>query len=313
LSENREVVILCGAESSERDVSIRSGLHAKELLDGKIDVRLVTLDRNELPDHLNPSRAIIFPLVHGAFGEDGKLQKLLDDEGFVYVGSGADSMEITINKARAKDLVAAVAVPTLPHHLFNWTRKNELPFDELCRCMGCGGKLFLKPNCGGSSINCAPCCDGAQWSMALDTKVLCGDWLAEPYCLGCKDITVAILHGHAIAVMEVSHGCNFFDYDAKYSAGAAKHICPAQVGEDVIEQLRSYSERAFSVCKCRDWARVDFIVGADGVFFLEVNAIPGFTKTSLYPDCAIGAGMSPTQCLMKLLEPALERHRKRYP
>ena len=312
MNENCEVVILCGADSPERDVSIRSGLHAKELLEAKMEVRLFELGTNELPHGLDPRRSIIFPLIHGNFGEDGGLQRLLDDAGFTYVGSGADSMEITINKARTKDLVSTVAVPVLAQHTFDWSKKNDMPFGEICRLLDSGGKLFLKPNRGGSSIRCSPCRDEAQWRMALEESVDDGDWIVEPYCLGGRDVTVAVLHGHAIAVMEITHGENFFDYDAKYSVGMAKHICPAPVGEKIAKQLRGHAERAFSICKCRDWARVDFIIGDSGVFFLELNAIPGFTRTSLYPDCAKGAGMTPAQCLEKLLEPALLRHGNRW-
>jgi D-alanine-D-alanine ligase len=278
-----------------------------------MNVRLVELARNALPSDLDPRRSVIFPLVHGDFGEDGRLQRFLDDGGFVYVGSGGDAMEITINKARTKELVSTVSIATLPHHLFAWTEKNDLSFGEICSSLDSGGKLFLKPNCGGSSIGCTPCSNGAQWRMALENDVNGGDWLAEPYCLGGRDITVAILHGRAIAVMEVVHEKKFFDYDAKYSPGAAKHICPAEIGEDTAKLLRDHSEIAFSVCKCRDWARVDFILCGGEAFFLEMNAIAGFTETSLYPDCAVAAGMTPSQCLVELIDAAMRRHGDRYP
>jgi D-alanine-D-alanine ligase len=311
LNANHEVLILSGAISSEREVSLRSGQNAYRLLADLLPVRLCELADSELPPGLDPRRTVIFPLVHGEFGEDGHLQALLDRDGFVYVGSGKDSMELTINKARTKERVTAGDIPTLPHFTFSVAEKEKLSFEKACGSVG-AAELFLKPNDRGSSIHCYPCVDEESWIRAL-ADVEEGQWIVEPLCRG-RDVTVALLHGKALSALEVSHGGNFLDYQAKYSVGAAEHLCPAPIGGVLTARLRNYAERAFSLCDCRDWARVDFLLRPDGaIFFLEVNGIPGFTETSFFPDCAAGAGISPAECLQKLIGPTLERHRYRYP
>jgi D-alanine-D-alanine ligase len=311
LNANYEVLILSGAISSEREISLRSGRHAHQLIANLFPSRLIELEVNGLPPGLDPRHTVIFPLIHGEFGEDGRLQALLDRDGFVYVGSGKDSMELTINKARTKERIAGGDIPTLPHFIFTATEKEKPSFEEICETVG-ASELFLKPNDRGSSIQCYSCGDKDSWTRTLE-QIEGGRWIVEPFCRG-RDITVALLHGKALSVLEISYTEDFLSYEAKYVAGAAEHLCPAPIGGELTARLRNYAERAFSLCDCRDWARVDFLLRPDGaIFFLEVNGIPGFMETSFFPDCAVGAGISPVECLQKLIHPVLERQRYRYP
>jgi D-alanine-D-alanine ligase len=311
LSANYEVLILSGAASSEREISLRSGRHAHGILASLFPSRLVELADDLLPVGLDARRTVIFPLIHGEFGEDGRLQALLDRDGFVYVGSGKDSMELTINKARTKERVAGGDIPTLPHFAFAATEKGKLSFEVVCETVG-ASELFLKPNDKGSSIQCYPCRDRGSWIGALD-QVREGHWIVEPFCRG-RNVTVALLQGRALPVLETLCGEGFLSYEAKYGVDAAEHLCPAPIGGELTARLRNYAERAFSLCACRDWARADFLLRSDGaIFFLEINGIPGFAETSFFPACALGAGISSAECLRKLIQPALERHRYRYP
>jgi D-alanine-D-alanine ligase len=311
LSQNCEILILSGAISSEREVSLRSGRNAYELLVPHMPVRLIELQRNELPDGLDPCHCVIFPLIHGEFGEDGQLQALLEGKGFVYVGSSKDAMELSISKMCTKERVAAGGIPVLAHCAIDGAKAKGLSFEEICRLLD-SDHIFLKPNGKGSSIQCFPCVDADRWASAV-AQVDSGLWIAEVFFPG-RDLTVAVLHGRALPVLEALHGGEFLDYDSKYSVGTSGHVCPAEIGGDLEERLRNYAERAFAICGCRDWARVDFLLRSDGcIFFLELNGTPGFTKTSYFPDCAIGSGISPAECLMQLVQPALERHRNCYP
>ncbi|MDR1436049.1 MAG: hypothetical protein LBI39_02480 [Puniceicoccales bacterium] len=311
MRENCEVVILCGANSPERSVSLRSGRNVAALLKGIMPLRLIELQENIMPTDLDPRRSIIFPLVHGDFGEDGKLQKMLDGGNFVYIGSGNESMELTIDKARTKNLLASFAIPTLPHRTFRWNGTCDVSLEKIFNDIG--GGLFFKPNCGGSSIDCFRCDEVGRCASTLEKIGRRVEWIVEPFCGECVDITVALLHGKALAAMMLRHSGDFLDFNGKYSADGAKHLCPAPIGDALTEQLFSCAERAFLLCGCRDWARVDFLLDGSGdFFFLEVNGVPGFTETSFFPDCAIASDLGAVECLKSLLEPALRRHRSLY-
>jgi D-alanine-D-alanine ligase len=310
LKDAVKVVILSGAISEERDVSLRSGRRAHRILAQHFPTCLIELESNSLPKDLDPRRALIFPLIHGNFGEDGHLQRLLEVDGFIYVGSGIPSMELTINKTLTKNCVAEGGVPVLPQIAFSARKPMEFSFGDLCQRIG-ARELFLKPNDKGSSLQCYPCRNATQLAEALE-NVRDGEWVIEALCRG-RDLTVGVLHGRALAAVEIRHGDGFFDYDAKYTAGRAEHIVPATIGEDLAFRMRFLAERSFALCHCRDWARVDFILREDGEpFFLELNSIPGFTDTSLFPDSATGCGISPEDCLCALVRGAMERHRQRF-
>jgi D-alanine-D-alanine ligase len=310
LKERIEIVILSGAISGEREVSLRSGRRARDLLVPFFPTRLLELEDNALPEGLDSRRAVIFPLVHGDFGEDGQLQRLLESGGFVYVGSGVSAMELTIHKTFTKQRVSDGGIPTLPQIEFSARDRDLHVFVEVCQRVGTG-ELFLKPNDRGSSLQCHPCPDANLWGKALE-DVKRGQWIAEAFCRG-RDLTVGVLHGTALGVVEIDHGGEFLDYDAKYRAGCSRHLFPAPIGKELTARLRAHGERAFQLCGCRDWARVDFLLREDGEpFFLEINAVPGFTESSLFPDSAVAAGLSPADCLRELVQLALGRHRQRF-
>jgi D-alanine-D-alanine ligase len=310
LNKTIEVIILSGAISGERDVSIRSGQRVYSLIRKYYPARLIVLDDNELPGNLDPRSTLIFPIIHGDFGEDGRLQRLMEIGGFVYVGSDASSMELTVDKALTKNCVAEGCIPVLPHVTFCAQKCNMPSFNDLCQRIG-SLELFIKPNDKGSSIQCFQCHTAERF--ADFTESVCeGTWIVESLCPG-RDLTVGVLIGRALSVVEICHNAEFLDYDSKYIPGRSQHIAPAPIGADLTSQIMDFAELAFARCKCRDWARVDFLLRNDEkLFFLELNSIPGFTDVSLYPDSAIGCGISPGDCLCALVNEAMKRHRQRF-
>jgi D-alanine-D-alanine ligase len=303
MSTAREVVILSGAVSGERDVSLRSGRRVFSELDGQLPRRLVELEKNALPGGLDPARSVVFPLVHGDFGEDGQLQRLLEERNLSYVGSGSESMELTIRKGRTKERVRRVGVPVLPSLAFS-AGSRPPSFSRLCEILSAPA-LFLKPDALGSSLFCRPIRGEGEWEEALG-GCRSGDWLVEPLCRG-REFTVGLLGDRPLAVLEIVHGQDFLSYAGKYAAGGARHLCPAPVGMGLESSLKELARLAFTACGCRDWARVDLLLDGDGrPYFLEINAIPGFTATSLYPDSALGAGFSPPELLRAIVARAWE-------
>ncbi|MDR0727966.1 MAG: D-alanine--D-alanine ligase [Puniceicoccales bacterium] len=297
-----EVVILCGAVGPEREVSIRSGRHAAKLLSRHYPVRLIELHENKLPDGLNPETDLIFPLIHGDFGEDGQLQRLLDGGGFTYVGSGVECMELTIDKSRTKKVAQSLAIPVLPEIAFEGGKLENFSFADACERLGCS-ELFLKPRNKGSSIGCHRICGEDDWAKYV-LPIADGSWLLEPLCAG-RDLTIGVLQGEPLAILEIMPKHEFFDYQSKYTPDGARHTCPAPLGEPLTQTIGKHAREIFRACNCRDWCRIDFLFGNDGkVYFLEVNTIPGFTDGSLYPECALGAAIAPGEVLCKIIAPA---------
>lgn len=305
-----EVVVLCGAISSEREVSLRSGANVAKLLSASVPTRLIALDKNELPVSISPEKSVIFPLFHGEFGEDGQAQKLLEEAGFEYVGSDSKSAALTMDKSRTKEVVSAAGLPVFPQRFYSFDALKDANVEQLKEVWS-SSAVFLKPNNRGSSVHCH-ILHSSEELKSLHFQLPQWDWLIEPFFPG-RDLTQGVLQGKALGILEVLHQNEFLTYDEKYTQGLAKHICPAPLSEDIARKVSEFSERAFQACGSRDWARCDFILLPDGnIKFLEVNSIPGFTATSFYPDCAKAVGISPEELCMRVLQPTLERFRKRF-
>ncbi|MDR2677535.1 MAG: hypothetical protein LBB26_03155 [Puniceicoccales bacterium] len=304
-SKSFEIVILCGAISPEREVSIRSGRNVAELLSRHYPVRLIELNEDKLPPGLDPETSLIFPLVHGDFGEDGRLQRLLDARGFTYVGSGTESMELTIDKSRAKKRVQNCSVPVLAEIAFPGDKRVDFTFAAACKRLR-SSKLFLKPRDKGSSIGCHRICDEESWARYV-LPIGTGQWLLEPLCAG-RDLTIGMLQGEPLAIVEIVPVHEFFDYESKYTPNGARHICPAPLDDVLTRTITNHAREIFHICHCRDWCRIDFLLDDTGkIYFLEVNTVPGFTKGSLYPESALGAVIGLDEVLCKIVAPALHR------
>jgi D-alanine-D-alanine ligase len=265
-------------------------------------VRLIELETNDLPLDLDPERSVIFPLIHGDFGEDGQLQTLLEARKFFYVGSDSRSMALTIHKLSTKQRVSAAGISVLPHFFFSAGEKNSLNFGDLCKKLGTEA-LFLKPDDKGSSLHCHPIHSEEQLQRALE-EVVSGNWLLESLCPG-REITVAILNGRALEPLEVISDQEFLDYTSKYTPGKSCHLCPAPLDKPLSRQIQEWAERAFARCHCSHWGRVDFLVDRhERPHFLEINGIPGFTPTSFYPDILRASGRSLEGALLEILRSA---------
>ncbi|MDR3273960.1 MAG: D-alanine--D-alanine ligase [Puniceicoccales bacterium] len=293
----KDVIILSGGErSSERDVSLRSGRMLYTSLSKSFKTKLVVYDRDELPSDVAKRRdAIIFPITLGEFGEDGGLQALMDEAGLCYVGSGREASALCMNKFATKNVVAKNGVPVVDGVKFTIKGNRAMDLDR----SRLSGDCVLKPNDRGSSIGVKKIEAKDIDAAIADTRD--GEFLLEKNILG-KDLTVGVLDGQALEVVEILPKHGFLDYNNKYTEGASDKICPAPIGAEATENVKRYSEIAYCACGCRDWARVDFLIDDFGnVFFLEVNTIPGMTQTSFYPISAQASGFSYDALLIKLV------------
>jgi len=301
----QRIVVLGGGVSAERAVSLESSRAVHRALAGRRPAEWIDLKAAELPRGIDPATEVIFPVLHGTFGEDGALQSLLEAAGFAYVGCDATASALCMDKARTKAAVAEVGVPVAPSVCFGGA--NTAPSWDVLRETIPGGRYVLKPMAQGSSVGLAFIASKAEWDRAtvgLDAL----DWIVEPWLEG-HDVTVGVLDGEPLGVVGIfpADGAAY-DYAHKYTAGATRYEVPASMSEALTTELREAARRAFAAVGARDFARIDFFRHADDTFtFLEVNTIPGLTATSLLPKSASILGLEFEILVDRMLAPALQR------
>ncbi len=277
----KTVALLVGGWSSEREVSLFKGEHiAKALRDGGYDVKVidVTRDLQKLLNDLTPRPDVVFNNLYGRGGEDGIIQGVLEMLGLPYTHSGVAASAIGMDKTLTKKLANSVGVRTSEGKVAS--KKEILAETVMPR------PYVVKPINEGSSVGVRIILEGENQQPIDEASWHFGEKaLVEKYVPG-REIHVAILDGKAQGVTEIIVPGRFFDYDAKYKSAETKLITPADVPEIVAKTAMDYAERVFNVLGCSGLSRADFRYddskpGADGVYFLEINTMPGFSPGSI--------------------------------
>jgi D-alanine-D-alanine ligase len=293
------VLVLAGGLSPERDVSLRSGRRVADALRlTGADVELRDVDAALLPALAAERPACVVPLLHGAAGEDGAVRDVLAALGLAFVGSTPDACRRAFDKPIASALVRAAGVATpesvaLPHTTFRELGAPAVLDAVLTRL---GLPLMVKPTRGGSSLGAAVVRSAAELPAAMVAAFAYGDTaLIERFVTG-TEVAVSVVDDgsgpRALPVVEVVPDGGFYDYAARYTAGATEFFVPARLSEDVLVACAAAAETVHRVLGLRDWSRSDLIVDASGTpWFLEVNVAPGMTETSTYPQAVAVAGL----------------------
>jgi D-alanine-D-alanine ligase len=304
-----KLALLSGGISSEREVSLNSGQQVYDALD-KSRYDIVRYDpQTDLPDLVADADRIDAALVilHGPFGEDGTIQGLLDLLDIPYQGAGVLGSAVAMNKLVAKRLYEQADLKVPPYCL---VRRGPLP--ELGGCVQhLGLPIVVKPVVGGSSIGMSiahsekELRDAVEEAFKFDRQVL-----LEKYMEGIE-VTGGVLGNddpEALPLIEIvpGEGHAFFNYQAKYTAGATEEICPARINDVLTEKAQACAIRAHEALFCRGYSRTDMIIQQDEIYVLETNTIPGMTATSLFPQAAAKAGMDFTRLLDRLIALSLE-------
>lgn len=300
-----KIVVLCGARSPEREVSIRSGRACAQALRERFsEVEFRILDENALPAGLDPSRDVIFPVIHGDYGEDGGVQRDLEAAGFSYAGCDASSSRICIDKSTTKEIMRKYGLPaTDDFAFFAGSRPSpEMLINRL------GESLVVKPADKGSSVGLFLPTGVAELSHVLNEDLSAAEkWIVEPRLSG-RELTVGILCGNATGIVEIRPKSGVYDFTNKYTSGNTEYIFPAQIDPEIARKIKSDAEKLFLACGCRDFSRADVILQEDGRFyFLEVNTMPGLTATSLLPKSASCIGLDFPSLTEAMIRPAIAR------
>ena len=298
-----KVNVLCGGDSSEREVSLRSGAAVAAALENcGYDVVLSDLKKCELLPETRDADAV-FPILHGGFGEGGELQDLLERNLIKFVGSDSVASALVMDKITTKKMLDRFNLPTAKWCIVD---KNNRKFPE-----NLTPPFMVKAPKEGSSVGIVKVENPAQWDEALNTVFEHADTLLVEEFVSGVELTVPVVNGEALDAIEIRAPHGFYDYDAKYlyKNGHTEYLCPPRnVAPEVVERARQIAVDFNRFAGGRDMMRVDFIVDAQGVpLVLEGNNLPGFTATSLVPKAAAAAGISFERLTSSMIRAALLR------
>lgn len=296
------IAVFAGGTSAEREVSLGSGLACAVALARSFPTRLYQIDRDELPAGLDRKTHVVFSTLHGTFGEDGGMQRLLDAAGIHYAGCDAASSALTMDKALTKAAAARAGIKIIPGMIFAGQAKPTV--DEVVGKFG--EKVVVKPNDQGSSVGLRIVGTRAELAAALN-EIATGNWLVERRVFG-RELAVGVMRGRALGIVEIRPKSGVYDYTSKYTKGLTDYLAPAPLPEEMTAKIRRAAEVAFAACGCRDYARVDFMVDEQNEFYLlEINTLPGMKETSLLPMSARCEGLDFTGLVREMVAPAVER------
>lgn len=298
-----EVIVCYGGTTSEREVSLRSGKAVADSLKGVCTVRGVDLTTDALPSFVDPKRHIIFPVLHGGYGEGGGLQADCESAGLHYVGCDAACSRLCMTKNKTKERLLAEGIPVVDGLYFESPR--EIVADRVVEQLG--SDLILKPDDDGSSVGLYGV-DNLDELKGILKKLEDRPYLVERRVRG-RELSVGMV-SEALGVVEIlPRSGGLFDYKAKYTKGETDFLAPAPIPEEETNSLRQLATRVFDAVGGRDFARVDFLRDPAGNYYvLEVNTIPGMTELSILPRSAGVFGLTFSQLTARILEPALQRY-----
>jgi len=332
VTERIRVAVLAGGRSSEHEISLASALSVVDALDpDRYESRMIEIGRDgvwalppgpsetalgqahaglPIPTAASPQALgaidVVFPILHGPFGEDGTVQGLLELADIPYIGAGVTASALCMDKDLFKAVLRDRGIPVASSVTLRTGDAVENPF---------GYPVFVKPARLGSSVGISMATTPQELELAVslarrhDDKVL-----VEEFQPG-VEVEVGVLGNRepiASVVGEIVAHADWYDFDAKYTEGGMDLVVPARLPDEITEQVRRLAVEAFVATDCEGMARVDFFVRPDGQIIVnELNTIPGFTATSVYAKLFAESGIPYAALLDRLVELALERHAQR--
>lgn len=338
-----KIALLLGGISTERDISLLSGLsvfraltnlgHKVTAIDPALGsegychnerdiLNLPKLEQIKQPEKMlkNYYKAIADPrfdefevafiILHGKYGEDGTIQAMLEVKGIPFTGSNTLASALAIDKNKSKIIFAFNGIRTPRWITLSKTDIGNFEVYEEIRDEF-GKAIVFKPNDQGSTVGITIVKDGNLDSIhnaCLDACKYSNTIIVERYIEG-REITVGILGDNALPIVEIVPESGFYDFTHKYTKGKTEYICPADISDDITEFTQQIALTAFESLGCKGFARADFRLNEDGEpFILEINTIPGMTDLSLVPMAAKAIGIDFLELCQKIVEIALENH-----
>jgi len=296
------ITVMLGGPSAEREVSLSSGAAVAQAL-RSLGHTVAELDP-VTPDWRLPAPTdVVFLALHGSYGEDGAVQRQLEDLRVAYTGCDPESSRIAFDKVLTKERCLAAGVPTARYAVFQ-SAAAAFPPDWRT-------PVVLKPVRQGSSVGLQMVDDPRDFPRALAESLRYdSEVLMEEKIIG-RETTVGILEDQALPVAEIRVKHGPFDYKNKYTPGAARHFCPADFDSAATARIQQAALGAFRAVGGRDYARVDVMVRENGEpVVLEVNTLPGMTAVSILPEAAAAAGLNYAALCQRMIDLAMKRSRR---
>lgn len=259
---------------------------------------------------------VVFPVLHGPYGEDGTLQRELEAVGVTYVGNGILASERGMDKELSKDAFLAAGVPATAHVVINlddWMNDPESALEKV-RKLG-SLPLFVKPARAGSSKGVSKVKDMAQFAAAIETAFKEDNKLVVECGIDGREVEVAVLQGRDGAAPRVSvageiivTGRDFYDFDAKYQdEDSVQLVIPAALSDTELQEMQALAAKAFNALGCEGLARADFFLTKNSFLINEINTMPGFTPLSMFPSLWQASGITYPKLIDELIELALNK------
>jgi D-alanine-D-alanine ligase len=293
----KKIAVLMGGPGSERDVSLATGRGVSKAL-RSLGVDVVDVDVRDENFPLPKDVDLAFLTIHGTFGEDGQLQKILEDRGVAYTGDGVEESRITFDKILTKEKFRDHKVVTPEWEVIDLGQRPKISVP-----------LVIKPPCQGSTVGVVIVKGESELDSAMkeagkyDRKLL-----VEKFVSG-RELTIGILGDQALPILEIIPKGGFYDFNTKYpflnpQAGAsAEHVCPAKIDPAKTKRIQELALQAFRALGLVVYGRVDVILSETGdPFVLEVNTIPGMTEASLLPEAAAATGINYVDLCLRIIE-----------
>ena len=300
-----KIAVLMGGIGEERDISIKSGMCVEQALkEAGLNVVAADIQPDSMDVLENDTIDVFFIALHGRFGEDGRLQQILEDKSLVYTGSGPEASRLAFNKLASKERFSKAGITTPKAIRFDARIEDKELEKQLIQL---SEKFVVKPVRQGSTIG-VTIVDDTESAVAAARECFSrfGDCMIEEFIPG-REITVGILKDRALPIIEIKSKTGFYDYRAKYIDERTEFLFDTIDDEALVEKISREAVGCFNALGCRQFARVDLILNNNGIpYALEVNSIPGFTTRSDLPKAAAKAGISMSKLCVKIIEMALE-------
>lgn len=240
------------------------------------------------------SADIVFMALHGANGEDGKIQACFELMGIPYTGTDFVSSAMAMDKGISKDIFRAYGIPTPAGIRLRRGEKELVRVSYPC---------IVKANCGGSSVGVCIARNDAEYEKAKEEGFRYDEEVVVEQYIEGREFSIGVMDGKALPVIEIAPKVGFYDYRNKYQAGSTIETCPAEISEEQTRKMQEIAERVFQALRMKNYGRMDFMMNREGeMFCLEANTLPGMTPTSLLPQEAAAVGISFEELCERILE-----------
>lgn len=299
---NKKIAVLMGGPGSERDVSFATGKGVANAL-RSLGAEVTEIDVKGPDFELPPDIQLAFLTIHGTFGEDGQVQRILEERGIAYTGDGVLQSELAFDKIRSKEAFRQHGVATPYWQIVSVGQRPTIPIP-----------FVIKAPREGSTVGVHIIKNDREIDAAMtDAGRYAADLLVEKFVPG-RELTIGVLGDQALPILEIIPKGGFYDFTNKYpflnpaAGGGAEHVCPAKISDEQTRVIQDLALRAHRALGLQVYSRVDVMLPAEGEpTVLEINTIPGMTEASLLPEAAAAAGIGYPELCARIIE--LSRNR----